>query len=140
MVARGTVLGGRYTLVARIGGGAMGEVWRADDSVLLRQVAIKTLLPKLLDDATFAARFRREARVLAALNHPNIVNVHDYGEGGGQADDDGDGEDEVAYIVMELVDGRPLDAVLAEAGPLPAERVLELLAHALDGLAAAHQR
>ena len=70
MWERGTLLGGRYRLAERIGGGAMGDVWRADDDMLERQVAVKILLPALLDDATFAGRFRREATLLAALSHP----------------------------------------------------------------------
>ncbi|WP_329561587.1 serine/threonine-protein kinase [Kitasatospora sp. NBC_01266] len=134
MWGRGTELGGRYTLTERLGGGAMGEVWRAEDSVLGRQVAVKILLPGLLDDATFMERFRREARLLASINHPGIVEVHDYGESGEEA------EDRVAYIVMELITGRPLDVVLTESGPLPAERALEIVAQALDALHAAHQR
>jgi serine/threonine-protein kinase len=130
----GTVLGGRYTLAERLGGGAMGEVWRAEDGVLERQVAVKILLPALSADAKFAERFRREAKVLAALDHPGIVDVHDYGES--------ESEPQVAYIVMELVDGRPLDAVVADddAGTMPADRVLGIAAQALDALYAAHRR
>ena len=134
MRGRGTVLGGRYTLTERIGGGGMGAVWRADDGVLARQVAVKILHPALLEDGTFAARFRREAQLLAALKHPGIVHVHDYGES-----DEGS-EDPVAYIVMELIDGRPLDKALTEGGPMPAERALGLLARALDALHAAHRQ
>ncbi|MFF7247565.1 protein kinase [Embleya sp. NPDC008237] len=134
----GTVLGGRYTLAERLGGGAMGEVWRADDRVLERQVAVKLLLPALLADVKFAERFRREAKVLAALDHPGIVDVHDYGESGS--------EPRVAYIVMELVAGRTLDAVMAEgAGDgggavMPVDRVLGIVVQALDALHAAHLR
>ncbi|WP_371502415.1 serine/threonine protein kinase [Kitasatospora sp. NBC_00374] len=134
MTGRGTVLGGRYTLTERIGGGGMGAVWRADDEVLARQVAVKILHPALFEDGTFATRFRREARLLAALNHPGIVDVHDYGESGEGTDD------RIAYIVMELVDGQPLHEALAESGPMPAERALGLLAEALDALHAAHRR
>ncbi|WP_406284929.1 serine/threonine-protein kinase [Embleya sp. NBC_00896] len=139
MWGRGTVLSSRYTLTERLGGGAMGEVWRADDGVLERQVAVKILLPALLADAKFAERFRREAKVLAALDHPGIVDVHDYGESGS--------EPRVAYIVMELVDGRPLDAVLGEddaadgdVAGMPVDRVLGIAAQALDALHAAHLR
>ncbi|MGW6707737.1 protein kinase domain-containing protein, partial [Streptomyces sp. NPDC054956] len=132
MWGRGTVLGDRYTLAERIGGGGMGEVWRADDGVLRRQVAVKVLLPALLDDMGFAARFRREATVLASLSHPGIVDVHDYGESRIES-----GE-MVAYIVMELVEGRPLNEVRTQGGPLPAEQVLDIAAQALDALHAAH--
>ncbi|MFG2709926.1 serine/threonine protein kinase [Streptomyces goshikiensis] len=134
MWGRGTVLGDRYTLAERIGGGGMGEVWRADDGVLRRQVAVKVLLPALLDDPAFAARFRREATVLASLSHPGIVDVHDYGETRIES-----GE-QVAYIVMELIEGRPLNEVRARSGPLPAERALDVAGQALDALHAAHLR
>ncbi|MBP0452714.1 protein kinase [Kitasatospora sp. RG8] len=133
MTGRGTVLGGRYTLTERIGGGGMGAVWRADDRVLERQVAVKILHAGLLEEGTFARRFRREAQLLAAISHPGIVDVHDYGE------NDAEGE-RIAYIVMELVEGRPLDKVLAEDGAMPAEQVLGMLATALDALHAAHQQ
>ncbi|TWF90487.1 serine/threonine-protein kinase [Kitasatospora viridis] len=134
MWSRGTVLGGRYTLVERIGGGAMGEVWRAEDQVLERRVAVKIVLPALLDDADFAARFRREARILASLSHPSIVDIHDYGE------DEQQDTERLAYIVMELVDGRPLDAVQRERGKLPVEEALDIVAQALDALQVAHER
>ncbi|MFC5886720.1 serine/threonine-protein kinase [Kitasatospora sp. CM 4170] len=134
MSSRGTELGGRYTLTERIGGGGMGSVWRADDRVLARRVAVKILHPGLVEDGTFVQRFRREAQLLAGLKHPGIVDVHDYGESGG------DGEERTAYIVMELVEGRPLDKVLAEGGPMEPERALGLLATALDALAAAHRQ
>nr|WSX77611.1 protein kinase [Streptomyces sp. NBC_00899] len=131
---RGTVLGGRYTLAERIGGGAMGDVWQADDGVLERRVALKILRPELFDDARFAKRFRREALILAALDHPGIVDVHDYGENAF-----GDGS-RVAYIVMELVEGRPLDDLLRDSGPLPPAQALATAADALDALHAAHRR
>ncbi|MCX5200171.1 serine/threonine protein kinase [Streptomyces sp. NBC_00237] len=135
MWGRGTVLGGRYALGERIGGGAMGEVWRAGDAVLERSVAVKILLPKLLEDPQFAARFRREAKLLASLGHPGIVDIHDYGEQDGAGPDD----DRLAYIVMELVDGRPLDEVREDEGPMPAARALDLVAQALDALHTAHR-
>ncbi|MGW0664696.1 protein kinase domain-containing protein [Streptodolium elevatio] len=134
MWSRGTVLGGRYALAERLGAGGMGEVWQADDRVLERRVAAKILLPTLMADERFAARFRREAKVLAALSHPGIVHIHDYGESEAGTDP------RLAYIVMELVDGRPLDAVLTAEGPLPPERVLDIAALSLDALHAAHRR
>lgn len=134
MWGSGTVLGGRYALAELLGGGAMGEVWRAEDRVLERSVAVKILLPALLADVKFAERFRREAKVLAALDHPGIVDVHDYGESGS--------DPRVAYIVMELVGGRPLDVVLADsdAEEMSVDRVLGIAAQALDALYAAHLR
>src|SRR6478752_6007363 len=96
MWGRGTVLGGRYALAERLGSGAMGEVWRAEDRVLGRQVAVKIVVPALMEDELFAARFRREATVLAAMNHRGVVHIHDYGE------DDTEPDAKVAYIVMQL--------------------------------------
>ncbi|MER7765278.1 serine/threonine-protein kinase [Kitasatospora sp. NPDC096140] len=130
----GTVLGGRYRLVERIGGGAMGSVWRAEDTVLARRVAVKILRSELFEDSTATQRFRREAQLVAAIDHPGVVDVHDYGESGA------DGDERCAYIVMELIDGRPLDRVLADTGPMTVERALDLVAGALDALHAAHQR
>ncbi|MET8540198.1 protein kinase [Kitasatospora sp. NPDC004799] len=134
MSGAGTVLGGRYELVEKIGGGAMGSVWKAEDTVLARQVAVKILRSELLEDDTSAQRFRREAQLVAAVDHPGVVGVHDYGESGG------DGEERCAYIVMELIDGRPLDRVLKDGGPMGVERALDLVAGALDALHAAHLR
>ncbi|MFJ9771111.1 protein kinase [Kitasatospora sp. NPDC101157] len=147
MSSAGTVLGGRYTLVEKIGGGGMGAVWRADDEVLARPVAVKILRADLFEDDTSVQRFRREAQLVAAIDHPGIVDVHDYGESGGgsgSGDDAGadgaDGDERCAYIVMDLIEGRPLDRVLKEDGPMSAERALGLLADALDALHAAHRR
>ncbi|MER7581472.1 serine/threonine-protein kinase, partial [Kitasatospora sp. NPDC097691] len=134
MSGAGTVLGGRYRLVERIGGGAMGSVWRAEDTVLARQVAVKILRSELFEDGTATQRFRREAQLVAAIDHPGVVDVHDYGESGA------DGDERCAYIVMELIDGLPLDRVLADAGPMTVERALDLVAGALDALHAAHRR
>lgn len=109
----------------------MGTVWRADDAVLARSVAVKILHSALFEDDTFIQRFRREAQLVAAIDHPAVVDVHDYGESGGSGDaGEGDASDKggeaggdagerCAYIVMELVDGRPLDRVLAAEGPMP---------------------
>ncbi|MCU7827038.1 serine/threonine-protein kinase [Kitasatospora sp. DSM 101779] len=134
MWGRGTVLGGRYTLTDRVGVGGMGEVWRADDGVLKRQVAVKIMQPGLLEDRSFTERFRREARILATLRHPGIVHVHDYAEPGGESDQ------QIAYIVMEFIDGRPLNSVLAAEGPMVPARALGILADALDALHAAHRQ
>ncbi|MFJ8039876.1 protein kinase [Kitasatospora sp. NPDC096147] len=134
MWGRGTVLGERYTLTERVGGGGMGDVWRATDGVLEREVAVKIMHPGLLEDRNFTERFRREARILATLKHPGIVHVHDYGE-------PGEGEDErIAYIVMEFIDGKPLNDVLTAEGPMVPARALGIMADALDALHAAHQR
>ncbi|MFJ8438587.1 serine/threonine-protein kinase [Kitasatospora griseola] len=131
MWGRGTVLGGRYALTERLGSGAMGEVWRADDQVLGRQVAVKIVLPALMEDEVFAARFRREATVLAAMNHRGVVHIHDYGE------DASDPSAKIAYIVMELLTGRPLDRAKGR-GSFPPDRALDIAAQMLDALHAAH--
>ncbi|MEV4560375.1 protein kinase [Kitasatospora sp. NPDC049285] len=137
MRGRGTVLGGRYTLAERVGSGGTGEVWRAEDGVLKRQVAVKIMQPGLPAEHSFTERFRREARVLATLKHPGIVRVFDYSEPDESAAD-ADRADQPAYIVMEFIDGRPLHQVLAAEGPLVPARALGLLAEALDALNAAH--
>ncbi|MFB9364625.1 protein kinase domain-containing protein [Kitasatospora albolonga] len=134
MWGRGTVLGERYKLTERVGGGGMGDVWRAEDAVLEREVAVKIMHPGLLEDRNFTERFRREARILATLKHPGIVHVHDYGEPG-----EGEGE-RIAYIVMEFIDGKPLNKVLTADGPMVPAKALGLMADALDALHAAHQR
>lgn len=141
MWGRESVLGGRYALTERIGRGAMGEVWRAEDRVLERQVAVKLLLTSRLDDDAFTVRFRREAKILAAIVHPGVVGVYDYGEHEfRQSDRDSDSVAPGAYIVMELVEGRSLEEVRAEDGPMPAARALDLVAQALDALHAVHSR
>lgn len=122
----GTVLGGRYELTERIAGGGMGEVWRAQDDVLGRAVAVKVIRPSLADDASFIARFRNEARLAARLTHGNIAQVYDFGE-----------SDETAYIVMELVQGSSV-ADLTSRGALPPRQVADLVEQAAAGLEAAH--
>ncbi|GAB3492312.1 protein kinase domain-containing protein [Flexivirga lutea] len=125
----GTEVGGRYVLSSRIAGGGMGEVWRGTDSVLARRVAIKLLRTNLTDDPEFVVRFRTEARNAAQLSHGNIAQVHDYGEDGG-----------TAFLVMELVDGEPLSALIAERAPLPEVDAVHLLVQAANALHAAHTK
>ncbi|HEX2782187.1 MAG TPA: serine/threonine-protein kinase [Ilumatobacteraceae bacterium] len=125
------VLGERYSLARRIAVGGMGEVWEATDMVLGRQVAVKILRDDLVDSPVFLERFRAEARHTAGLAHHGIASVFDYGE-------DRDGDQCVAYLVMELVAGRPLSTVMAERGALPVGMALSLLAQAAEALHAAH--
>jgi eukaryotic-like serine/threonine-protein kinase len=122
----GMTLGSRYTLTDRIATGGMGDVWRATDSVLGRDVAVKVMRASAAEDPTFADRFRDEARHSAGMSHQNIATVYDYGE------DDG-----VAYLVMELVEGEPLSQIIAR-GPMPPDQVRNIAGQAALALAAAH--
>ena len=94
-----------YKVLARIGQGGMGEVWVAEDTKLGRKVALKTLPPELANDPDRRARFEREARAIAALNHPNIVTIHSVEESNG-----------VAFLTMELVEGKTLGDVIPKSG------------------------
>jgi hypothetical protein len=126
----GLVLGGRYRLVAPVGAGGMAVVWEAHDSVLGRAVAVKLLAPAQAGDARSRERIRREARAAAALAHPNIAQVHDYGEMGrpGRV---------FPYVVMELVPGGTLSARLS-AGALAPGFAMRTGAEIAAALAAAH--
>jgi serine/threonine protein kinase len=126
----GYVLDGRYRLIERIASGGMGEVWRGVDQILGRPVAVKLLSAAHAGDEQFRARFRAEARFAAALSHPGIARVFDYGDGsplGG------------AYLVMELVNGEPLSAILERVGRLAPEVTLDIVGQAARALDAAHQ-
>ena len=117
---------GAYEVLSPLGAGGMGEVYRARDTRLGREVALKVLPESLAQDRARLARFEQEARAASALNHPNIVTVHDIGR---------DGETE--YLAMELVDGKTLRE-LAVSGPLPLRRILNVAAQIAEGLAKAH--
>jgi serine/threonine-protein kinase len=124
------LLAGRYRLTDRIAAGGMGEVWRGEDDLLNRSVAVKLLPTGRAGDEAFLARFRAEARYAASLSHPGIARVYDYGE---SAEFGG------AYLVMELVNGEPLSAVLARAGRLSPDATLDIVSQAARALDAAHQ-
>jgi eukaryotic-like serine/threonine-protein kinase len=126
----------RYRFDHRIASGGMGEVWQATDTVLGREVAVKVLKTEYADDPTFRSRFATEARNAAALHHPNVASVFDFGELPGT--DDRDYRLPRPYLVMELVRGQPLSALLREGEPMPPETATDLVAQAADGLAAAH--
>ncbi|MBM7490044.1 serine/threonine-protein kinase [Micromonospora luteifusca] len=132
MLTRGVLLGDRYRLSERVATGGMGAVWRGTDVLLEREVAVKVLLPSLVADQEFTARFRAEARMLAALRHPGVVAVHDVGQAvladGGQVD----------YLVMEYVEGEPLSARVRAAGRLDPATTMSVLAQAADALHTAH--
>jgi Tol biopolymer transport system component len=126
-VAPGAHLG-PYEIVSPLGAGGMGEVYRARDSRLGRDVALKLLSDALSRDPENLARFEREARMLAALNHPNIAQIYGLEE-----------RDGVLVLVLELVEGESLDLRLA-AGPLDVPEALDLAAQVADALAAAHEK
>ncbi|MFC4014392.1 serine/threonine-protein kinase [Nonomuraea purpurea] len=117
----------RYLLVSRIAAGGMGEVWRARDELLGREVAVKVLRSHISADPTFVERFRNEARITAALADPGVAQIFDYGE-----------EGELAYLVMELVHGEPLSAILARNGALGPEVALDVVHQTAKALHAAH--
>jgi hypothetical protein len=121
---------GRYRLRRRIGKGGMGEVWRAQDKAIRRDVALKILSPESGRSAAAIARFEREIEATAALDHPNTVRVHDWGVT----------HDGVWYYAMELLDGVDLAALVARVGPLPAVHVARLGAQAARAVAEAHHR
>ena len=119
---------GHYRVVERIGAGGMGQVYRAQDQHLGRDVAIKVLPPGTLSDETARKRFRNEALTLSRLNHPNIATIHDFDTQAG-----------VDFLVMEYVPGTTLSEKLA-AGPLPEKEVARLGAQLAEGLTAAHEQ
>ena len=126
-LAAGTKLG-PYEILAPIGAGGMGEVYKARDAKLGRDVAVKVLPERLTADADSLSRFEREARAVAALSHPNILSIFDVGR-----------EEGLTYAVMELLDGETLRERLS-AGALPTRKAVEYAAQVARGLAAAHEK
>jgi serine/threonine protein kinase len=114
---------GPYRIVASLGAGGMGEVYRAHDTKLGREVALKTLPAPFASNPERLARFRREARAMASLNHSNIAMIHGLEESGG-----------ATYLVLELVEGDTL------RGPLPIEKALDYAHQIADAIEAAHQK
>src|SRR5688572_10017913 len=133
-LSTGSLLADRYEITAPIATGGMGEVWKARDRVLDRIVAAKVLRSEYTGDPNFLARFRNEARHTAALTHPNIASVYDYGE-----TLDETGHQQLAFLVMEFVEGQPLVTILHEEGQLPVDWTLHVLSQSADGLSAAHR-
>jgi eukaryotic-like serine/threonine-protein kinase len=134
MLQPGTRLGA-YEIVGKLGAGGMGEVYRANDASLGRQVAVKVLPAAFADDADRMARFAREARILASLNHPNIAHVY-----GLERLDGRDGQDgRMQALVMELVDGPTLADRLAE-GPVPIDKAISIARQIANALEAAHDQ
>ncbi|MET4427469.1 MULTISPECIES: protein kinase [unclassified Mycolicibacterium] len=128
----GVTLSDRYRLQRLIATGGMGQVWEGLDSRLGRQVAIKVLKAEYSTDPEFVERFRAEARTVAMLNHPGIASVYDYGE------TELDGEGRTAYLVMELVNGEPLNAVIKRTGRLSLRHALDMLEQTGRALQVAH--
>jgi hypothetical protein len=118
---------GHFEIIAPLGAGGMGEVYRARDMRLERDVAIKALPDGFASDAERMARFEREAKLLASLNHPNVAGIHGIEEAGGHL-----------YLVLELVEGESLADRLAR-GPLPADEAIEVCAQVAAGVEAAHE-
>jgi eukaryotic-like serine/threonine-protein kinase len=117
-----------YEIVGPLGAGGMGEVYRASDRTLGRDVALKILPEAMTHDVVRTERFRREARAVAALNHPHIVTIHSVEESGG-----------LHYLTMELVDGASLDKRIPPEG-LPVDALMTMALELADGLAAAHEK
>src|SRR5580704_12543826 len=126
MLAPGTKLG-PYEIVAPLGAGGMGEVYRARDSRLGRIVAVKILPAELAADSDRLHRFEREARSTSSLNHPNIVTIYDLGRDGS-----------THYMAMEMIEGKTLRELLL-AGTLPIRKAIEIAAQVAEGLANAHE-
>ncbi|MDA1362557.1 serine/threonine-protein kinase [Glycomyces luteolus] len=134
MLSPEMLLGQRYRLRERIAVGGMGEVWRAEDTVLERTVAVKAMLPALLSEPGFAKRFIAEAKTVAALTHPHIVNVHDFGNA------DLPSGETTAYLVMEFIEGKSLADLIAERGRIDARELMPIIAATAEALQQAHER
>src|SRR5262245_38593750 len=119
---------GKYSIVEKLGEGAMGAVYKAYDEVLDRHVAVKTMAEDIRWDPELKLRFYREARSAASLHHPNIITIHDLGE-----------EGKITYIVMELLEGKDLKTVIRERIQLTLEKKLTIMAQVADGLNHAHK-
>ncbi len=128
MSLEGTVLGGKYKLIQRIGEGGMGSVYEGEHLDIRRRVAVKLMQPHHAANPEAVSRFRREAQIAGSLGHDNICDVLDVGTSA----------DGSHFLVMELLRGSSLAEILASTGPLPAKRALAVVAQVLDALSAAH--
>ena len=122
------LLAGRYELIQKIGDGGMAVVYKAKDKLLNRYIAIKILRPEFTKDDVFVENFKRESQAAAKLSHPNIVGVYDVGK-----------EGNINYIVMELVDGRPLSDIIAEEAPMDYRTVINIARQVASALSVAHK-
>jgi serine/threonine protein kinase len=123
------ILNGQFQILEKVGTGGMGSVYKASQPAMNRMVAIKILHPKLAGRKDLTSRFRREARAMSQLSHPNTVKVFMYGE----LEDDGS-----LYIVMEMLEGRNLNQTVRKGGPLPLERAIPILVQVCGALQEAH--
>lgn len=126
----GVTLGGRYEIEEKIGSGAMGEVYKARHRLMKRQVAIKMLHPQTISGANALKRFQKEAEMASALNHPNILAVHDFG-----VSDDGS-----PYLVMNYLEGKSLNDLIEDGGHLDVGRSLHIFRQLCQGLGHAHEK
>ncbi|WP_342444200.1 Stk1 family PASTA domain-containing Ser/Thr kinase [Paenibacillus sp. FSL L8-0638] len=124
----GHLLGGRYEIIERIGGGGMALVYKAQDILLNRNVAVKVLRQQFVHDEEFIRRFRREAQSAASLSHSNVVSIYDVGQ-----------EDEIHYIVMECIEGKNLNEIIKERAPLQVDEAVRIASQICDALEHAHQ-
>ncbi|MBQ3920753.1 MAG: serine/threonine protein kinase, partial [Firmicutes bacterium] len=122
------VLAGRYELLEKIGEGGMAVVFKSRDRLLSRNVAIKILRPEYTKDEAFIESFRRESQVAAGLVHANIVNIFDVGK-----------EGNIYYIVMELIDGKPLSDIIRDEAPLEPRRAVDIAKQVASALSMAHK-
>lgn len=122
------LLAGRYELIEKIGEGGMAVVYKGKDRLLNRYVAIKILRPEFTKDAQFVENFKRESQAAANLQHPNIVSVYDVGK-----------EGNIHFIVMELIDGRPLSDIIKERAPMDYRQAIEITRQVASALSMAHR-
>ena len=127
MISPGMLLSERYEIIDRVGSGGMADVYKARDQRLNRFVAIKILKPEYSNDAKFVSKFRGEAQSVAGLSHPNVVNVYDVGE-----------DDDLYYIVMELVEGITLKRFIEKKGRLDVKEAIGIGVQIAQGMQAAH--
>ncbi len=130
MWAEGGLIGGRYRILRCVGKGGMGAVWAAKNEAVLRDVAIKVLLPEVAKHPQIVERFFNEARICGALHHPNIVEVLDMGQA----------EDGSPFIVMEMLQGLPLSKFMEQRGPLPPAEILPIVRDVARTLILTHQK
>ncbi len=124
----GKMLGNRYEILEKLGGGGMAIVYKSRDTLLNRLVTIKVLRPEFTSDENFIKRFRREAQAVASLSHPNIVNIHDVGH-----------EDGVHYLVMEFVEGDNLKTIIKQKGRLDPAESVRIAVQVCEALQHAHE-